>query len=139
MLGLIMSLQSFCQTDTSNTKSFSDTLITDPYEVICTPKYIMVQVVKDLKDYDLVKDELDAMNEQFTLQNTYIEQQDSVVVNLKNHCQNIGNMLEERSQISDSYKLQLDKVARENEKKKSWIRGLAIALIISFTTNLITH
>jgi hypothetical protein len=99
----------------------------------------MVQVIKDLKDYDIVKDELEAVTEQFTLQNTYIEQQDSVVVNLKNHCQNIGIMLQERSQISDTYKLQLDKVARQNEKKKSWIRGLAIALIISFTTNLITH
>lgn len=139
MLGLIMSLQSFCQTDTSNTNNITDTTITDPYEVICTPKYIMVQVIKDLKDYDIVKDELEAVTEQFTLQNTYIEQQDSVVVNLKNHCQNIGIMLQERSQISDTYKLQLDKVARQNEKKKSWIRGLAIALIISFTTNLITH
>lgn len=139
MLGLIMSLQSFCQTDTSNTNSFPDTTISDPYEVICTPKYIMVQVVKDLKDYDIVKDELEAITEQFTLQTTYIDQQDSVVVNLKGHCQNLANMLQERSDISDSYKLQLDKVARENEKKKSWIKGLAIALLISFTTNLITH
>ena len=87
MLGLIMSLQSFCQTDTSNTNSFPDTTISDPYEVICTPKYIMVQVVKDLKDYDIVKDELEAITEQFTLQTTYIDQQDSVVVNLKGHCQ----------------------------------------------------
>jgi hypothetical protein len=82
---------------------------------------------------------LDAITEQFTLQTTFIDQQDSVVANLKRQNVNLGNMLQERSDISDTYKLQLDKVARENEKKKSWIRGLAIALLISFTTNLITH
>ena len=48
-------------------------------------------------------------------------------------------MLQTRSDISDNYKLQLDKVARQNEKKKSWIKGLAIALFISFTTNLISN
>ena len=139
MLGLIMSLQGFSQTDTSNNKSFSDTLITDPYEVVCTPKYIMVQVVKDLKDYDIIKEELSEVEEQIVLQTAYTEEQDSIIINLKNHTQNLSLMLEERSQISDSYKLQLDKVARQNEKKKSWIRGLAIALFISFTTNLITN
>ena len=82
---------------------------------------------------------MDAITEQFTLQTTFIDQQDSVVANLKRQNVNLGNMLQERSDISDTYKLQLDKVARENEKKKSWIRGLAIALLISFTTNLITH
>lgn len=139
MLGLIMSLQGFSQTDTSNNKSFSDTLITDPYEVVCTPKYIMVQVVKDLKDYDIIKEELSEVEEQIVLQSAYTEEQDSIIINLKKHTQNLSLMLEERSEISDSYKLQLDKVARQNEKKKSWIRGLAIALFISFTTNLITN
>jgi hypothetical protein len=134
-----MSLQGFSQTDTNNISNFPDTTITDPYEVVCTPKYILVQVVKDLKDYDIVKDELEAMTEQFTLQNTFIDQQDSVNAYLKRQNINLGNMLQERSDISDTYKLQLDKVARQNEKKKSWIRGLAIALLISFTTNLITH
>jgi cell shape-determining protein MreC len=132
-----MSLQGFSQIDTNNINNFPDTTITDPYEVVCTPKYILVQVVKDLKDYDIVKDELEAVTEQFTLQNTFIEQQDSVVSNLKRQNINLGSMLDERSQISDTYKLQLDKVARENEKKKSWIKGLSIALFISFTTNLI--
>ena len=139
VLGLIMSLQGFSQTDTSNTNSITDTIATDPYEVVCTPKYIMVQVVKDLKDYDLVKEELDAVNEQLALQNTFIEQQDSTLSTLKRQNFNLGDMLQTRSDISDNYKLQLDKVARQNEKKKSWIKGLAIALFISFTTNLISN
>lgn len=139
MLGLIMSLQGFSQTVTNNTNSFPDTTITDPYEVICTPKYIMVQVVKDLKDYDIVKEELDAITEQFTLQSTFIDQQDSVNTFLKVKNENLIKMLDERSEISDTYKLQLDKVARQNEKRKSWIRGLSIALLISFTTNILTH
>ena len=139
VLGLIMSLQGFSHTDTSNTNSITDTIATDPYEVVCTPKYIMVQVVKDLKDYDLVKEELDAVNEQLTLQNTFIEQQDSSLSTLKRQNFNLGDMLQTRSDISDNYKLQLDKVARQNEKKKSWIKGLAIALFISFTTNLISN
>lgn len=139
VLGLIMSLQGFSQTDTSNTNSITDTIATDPYEVVCTPKYIMVQVVKDLKDYDLVKEELDAVNEQLALQNTFIEQQDSSLSTLKRQNFNLGDMLQTRSDISDNYKLQLDKVARQNEKKKSWIKGLAIALFISFTTNLISN
>ena len=134
-----MSLQGFSQTDTSNTNSITDTIATDPYEVVCTPKYIMVQVVKDLKDYDLVKEELDAVNEQLALQNTFIEQQDSTLSTLKRQNFNLGDMLQTRSDISDNYKLQLDKVARQNEKKKSWIKGLAIALFISFTTNLISN
>jgi len=139
MLGLIMSLPSFCQTDTSNTNGFPDTTITDPYEVICTPKYIMVQVVKDLKDYDLVKMELTEVEEQFVLQSAYMQQQDSIISNLQKYSSSLSTMLDDRSQISDNYKLQLDKVARENEKKKSWIKGLAIALLISFTTNLIIN
>ena len=139
MLGLIISLQGFSQTDTSNTNSITDTIATDPYEVVCTPKYIMIQVVKDLKDYDIVKEELSEVEEQNLLQSAYINEQDSIIINLKKHSQNLGNMLDERSQISDNYKLQLDKVARENEKRKSWIKGLAIALLISFTTNLITN
>ena len=136
-----MSLQGFSQTaikDTNNT-ALPDTTISDPYEVICTPKYIMVQVIKDLKDYDIAKEELDAITQQFELQTTYIDQQDSVVANLKKQNINLGSMLQESSELTDTYKLQLDKVARENEKKKSWIKGLAIALLISFTTNLITH
>lgn len=139
MLGLIMSLQGFSQTDTNNTKLFPDTTISDPYEVVCTPKYIMVQIVKDLKDYDLTKEELDARIEQNDLQNQFMQTQDSIIVNLKNHCTNIGKMLEERSEISDTYKLQLDKVARQNEKKKSWIKGLAIALVVSVFSNILTH
>lgn len=139
MLGLIMSLPSFCQTDTSNTNSITDTIITDPYEVVCTPKYIMVQVVKDLKDYDLVKMELTEVEEQFVLQSAYMQQQDSIISNLQKYSSSLSTMLDDRSQISDNYKLQLDKVARENEKKKSWIKGLAIALLISFTTNLIIN
>jgi hypothetical protein len=96
----------------------------------------MVQVVKDLKDYDIVKEELDAVSEQFALQSTFIDQQDSTVATLKRQNLNLANMLQDRSDISDNYKLQLDKVARENEKKKGWIKGLAIALVVSFITNL---
>ena len=139
MLGLITSLQGFSQIDTNNTNTITDTLITDSNEVVCIPKYIMVQVVKDLKDYDLVKEELEAVTEQNTLQNTYIEQQNSTVTTLTKQNLNLGEMLQTRSDISDNYKLQLDKVARQNEKKKSWIKGLAIALFISFTTNLISN
>ena len=79
---------------------------------------IVLQTI-DLKDYDIVKDELVAITEQFTLQNTFIDQQDSLVATLKRQNVNLGNMLQDRSDISDNYKLQLDKVARENEKKKS--------------------
>lgn len=136
MLGLITSLQGFSQTATNNIDNFPDTTVTDPYEVVCTPKYIMVQVVKDLKDYDIVKEELDAVSEQFALQSTFIDQQDSTVATLKRQNLNLANMLQDRSDISDNYKLQLDKVARENEKKKGWIKGLAIALVVSFITNL---
>jgi hypothetical protein len=139
MLGLIMSLQGFSQTDTNNNSTITDTIATDPYEVVCTPKHIMVQVVKDLKDYDLVKEELEAVTEQCALQNTFIEQQDSTLATLTRQNYNLGDMLQTRSDISDNYKLQLDKVARQNEKKKSWIKGLAIALFISFTTNLISN
>jgi cell shape-determining protein MreC len=134
-----MSLQGFSQTDTNNNSTITDTIATDPYEVVCTPKHIMVQVVKDLKDYDLVKEELEAVNEQCALQNTFIEQQDSTLATLTRQNYNLGDMLQTRSDISDNYKLQLDKVARQNEKKKSWIKGLAIALFISFTTNLISN
>jgi cell shape-determining protein MreC len=134
-----MSLQGFSQTDTNNNSTITDTIATDPYEVVCTPKHIMVQVVKDLKDYDLVKEELEAVTEQCALQNTFIEQQDSTLATLTRQNYNLSDMLQTRSDISDNYKLQLDKVARQNEKKKSWIKGLAIALFISFTTNLISN
>jgi len=134
-----MSLQGFSQTDTNNANTIIDILVNDSNEVVCNPKYIMVQVVKDLKDYDIVKEELDAVTEQFSLQNIFIQQQDSIVVLLKKQNVNLESMFQNRSEISDKYKLQLEKVTRENERKKSWIKGLAIALFISFTTNLIIN
>lgn len=135
-----MSLQGFSQTAIKDTNTaLPDTTLKDPYEVICTPKYIMVQIVKDLKDYDYTKEELEVITQQFELQTSYIDQQDSLVVNLKNQCVNVGNMLQESSQLADTYKLQLDKVARKSEKQKSWIKGLAIGLVVSLASNLLTH
>jgi hypothetical protein len=136
---LLQTVISFSQTDTNNANTIIDTLVNDSNEVVCNPKYIMVQVVKDLKDYDIVKEELDAVTEQSILQTIVIEQQDSIIVTLKKQNLNLESMFEYRSVVSDKYKLQLEKVSRENEKKKSWIKGLAIALFISFTTNLIIN
>ena len=137
MFGLIMTLQGICQTDT-NKVSTLDTTITDPSELICIPKTIMVRVVADLKDYDSVKEELSIVTEQFNLQNEYIQQKDTLVTEMKSQLINYRNMLQNVSDQTDTYKLQLDKVARQNERRKGWIKGLAIALIIITATNF-TH
>lgn len=135
VFGLIMTIQGFCQNATNSLEL--DTTITDSTEVICVPKFIMVKVIGDLKDYDYVKEELTIMTDQYNLQNEYIQQNDTLVSSMKKQIINYRNMLQNVSDQTDTYKLQLDKVARENEKRKGWIKGLAIGLITSFTINML--
>lgn len=95
----------------------------------------MLNVIRDLNDYDLVKVENATLTEQLQLQMQYIDQVDSANVLLKKSIAHWQNIQQEQSQISDTYKLQLDKVARQNEKRKKWLQYLSFALTTSLIIN----
>lgn len=99
------------------------------------PRPIVLNVIRDLNDYDLVKVENETLTEQLHLQMQYIDQVDSANALLNKSIQYWKNIHQEQSEISDSYKLQLDKVARQNEKRKRWINYLSFALTTSLIIN----
>lgn len=95
----------------------------------------MLNVIRDLTDYDLVKVENATLTEQLNLQMQYVDQVDSANALLKKSIVYWQNIQQEQSTISDTYKLQLDKVARQSEKRKRWINYLAFALTTSLIIN----
>jgi hypothetical protein len=98
----------------------------------------MVNVVKDLKEGDLAKEEVAILNEQITLQNLYIEQSDSLQKVLKAQALFFINANDEKDGYLTAYKLRLEKADRNTQKQSSWIKGLGIALVVSIASNLIT-
>lgn len=94
-------------------------------------------MITDIKKGDDAIEENAMLEEQLVLQAQYVDQADSVTEHYKRKVITLDNMLQDRSELSDSYKLQLDKVARKSEQQRKWINyllvGLATSLIINFT------
>lgn len=98
----------------------------------------MINVVKDLKEGDLAKEEVAILNEQISLQNTYIEQSDSVKNVLKEQALFFINANDEKEAYLTTCRLQLEKANKKTQRQSSWLKGLGIALVISIASNLIT-
>ena len=116
--------------------SFSQNVINDKDTTfIALPRFVVLNVIRDLNDYDIVKDENSTLTEQLNLQMQYVDQVDSANALLKKSIVYWQNIHQEQSQMTDTYKLQLDKVARQNEKRKKWVQWLSFALTTSLIIN----
>jgi len=125
LLCLIAPLTTFSQSVTND----KDTTL------IALPRFVVLNVVRDLNDYDIVKDENATLTEQLNLQMQYVDQVDSANALLKKSIVYWQNIHQEQSQMTDTYKLQLDKVARQSEKRKKWLEWLSVALSTSIIIN----
>jgi len=121
----MLTSKSFCQTATE-----SDSLI-------LLPKHFILGMITDIKKGDEAIEENAMLEEQLVLQAQYVDQADSVTEYYKRKVVGLNNMLQDRSEMADTYKLQLDKVARKSEQQRKWINyllvGLGTSLIINFT------
>jgi len=121
----MLTSQSFCQTATA-----SDSLI-------ILPTKLVLNMIIDIKNGDDAIEENEMLEEQLVLQAQYVDQADSVTEYYKQKVIALDNMLQDRSEMADTYKLQLDKVARKSEHQRKWINylfiGFATSLIINFT------
>jgi len=134
VVGLITSLPSFCQTDTTINETDTNLI-----EVVCIPKSVMINVIKDLKEGDIAKEEVAVLNEQIELQNKYTQKCDLALISLKIQVVNCQSSLDDAANIGLSYKLRLDKVERKLTHKKKWVKILLSVALTSIFINIITN
>ena len=114
-----MTSKSFCQTDTA-----SDSLI-------ILPKQIVLSMITDIKAGDEAKEEKEMLEEQLILQAQYVDQADSAIAYYKKTVAIWKNISAEKEEFIDTYKIQLDKTARELKKEKRWCNILKMTQTIS--------
>ena len=117
---LIVTSQGFCQNDIqSNDDSTSyDASFIDSTEVIGIPRYIMLNVIKDLNEGDVAKEQVDMLTEQLVLQAQLLDTQDSINAGYRKQINQWKSISDDKDAYLDSYKIQLDKTARELKKSK---------------------
>ena len=115
-----MTSQSFCQNDIqSNDDSTSyDASFIDSTEVIGIPRYIMLNVIKDLNEGDVAKEQVDMLTEQLVLQAQLLDTQDSINAGYRKQINQWKSISDDKDAYLDSYKIQLDKTARELKQSK---------------------
>lgn len=128
-----MTSQSFCQSVTmSNDDSTSiDATFTDSTEVIGIPRYIMLNVIRDLNEGDVAKEQVDMLTEQLVLQAQLLDKQDSINQGYRKQIIQWKSISDDKDAYLDSYKLQLDKTSRELKKEKQWNNVLKFTQTIS--------
>ena len=115
----MLTSKSFCQTATE-----SDSLV-------ILPKYMVLNMITDIKTGDDAKEENEMLEEQLILQAQYVDQADSLVAHYKKNIITLMKISEEKEDYIDTYKLQLDKTSRELKKEKQWTNILKITQTIS--------
>lgn len=88
-------------------------------------------MIIDIKNGDDAIEENEMLEEQLILQAQYVDQADSLVAHYKNNIITLMKISEEKEEYIDTYKLQLDKTARELKKEKQWTNILKITQTIS--------
>ena len=128
-----MTSQSLCQSDiTSNDDSTSyDITFVDSSEVIGVPRYIMLNVIRDLNEGDVAKEQVDMLTEQLVLQAQLLDKQDSINAGYRKQIIQWKSISDDKDAYLDSYKLQLDKTSRELKKEKQWNNVLKFTQTIS--------
>ena len=120
---LIATSQSFCQSVTmSNDDSTSyDITFVDSAEVIGIPRYIMLNVIRDLNEGDVAKEQVDMLTDQLVLQAQLLDKQDSINAGYRKQIIQWKSISDDKDAYLDSYKLQLDKTSRELKKEKQTV------------------
>ena len=125
---LIATSQGICQPVTSPS---------DSTKLIGVPHWILKNVIKDLNEGDVAREQVVALNEQIEYQQKYVTLSDSVNKIYRKQIVEWQNISQDKDQYITSYKLQLDKVARQSENRRKWLSYFVIAftstLIINFT------
>lgn len=128
-----MTSQSFCQSDitsSDDSTSYSATFI-DSNEVIGIPRYIMLNVIRDLNEGDVAKEQVDMLTDQLVLQAQLLDKQDSINAGYRKQIIQWKSISDDKDAYLDSYKLQLDKTSRELKKEKQWNNILKFTQTIS--------
>jgi hypothetical protein len=116
----------------SNDDSTSyDITFTDSTEVIGIPRYIMLNVIRDLNEGDVAKEQVDMLTEQLVLQAQLLDKQDSINAGYRKQIIQWKSISDDKDAYLDSYKLQLDKTSRELKKEKQWNNILKFTQTIS--------
>lgn len=116
----------------SNDDSTSiDATFTDSTEVIGIPRYIMLNVIRDLNEGDVAKEQVDMLTEQLVLQAQLLDKQDSINQGYRKQIIQWKSISDDKDAYLDSYKLQLDKTSRELKKEKQWNNVLKFTQTIS--------
>lgn len=137
---LILTSPSFCQNDitSSNDSSTYDATFVDSSEVIGIPRYIMLNVIRDLNEGDVAKEQVDMLTEQLVVQAQLLDKQEAINENYKKQINQWKSISDDKDAYLDSYKLQLDKTSRELKKEKQWNNILKFTQTISTILLIIT-
>jgi len=95
-------------------------------------------VVKDLKNYDICKDEVEALNEQLDYANQYVEQMDSNRVNLLNQIEYQSDLIEKRDDAIIDLNKRIQTLNKKALTNRTWLKALAAGLAISIGTTILT-
>lgn len=90
-----------------------------------------------MKDYDLVKEENVALQDQITNLETYVKKKEADTKSLVSDKLYWQNSSLDKDQYLESYKMQLDVMARKNTNKNKLLKTLAIIAVGSLTLNAI--
>jgi hypothetical protein len=116
----------------SNDDSTSyDITFVDSAEVIGIPRYIMLNVIRDLNEGDVAKEQVDMLTDQLVLQAQLLDKQDSINAGYRKQIIQWKSISDDKDAYLDSYKLQLDKTSRELKKEKQWNNVLKFTQTIS--------
>lgn len=128
-----MTSPSFCQNDitSSDDSSTYDATFIDSSEVIGIPRYIMLNVIRDLNEGDVAKEQVDMLTEQLVLQAQLLDKQEAINENYKKQINQWKSISDDKDAYLDSYKIQLDKTSRELKKEKNWNNILKFTQTIS--------
>ena len=82
----------------------------------------MLNVIRDLNEGDVAKEQVDMLTEQLVVQAQLLDKQEAINENYKKQINQWKSISDDKDAYLDSYKLQLDKTSRELKKEKQWVK-----------------
>jgi hypothetical protein len=126
LIGILIASPALSQSDTEKSNTF-----------VCIPEEYALKALIELKDYDLVKEENVALQDQITNLETYVKKKEADTKSLVSDKLYWQNSSLDKDQYLESYKMQLDVMARKNTNKNKLLKTLAIIAVGSLTLNAI--
>lgn len=98
----------------------SVTTSNDSSEIIGIPRYIMLNVIKDLDECDITNREVELLREQYVMHTQLINKHDSINDGYRKQIIQWKTMSDDKDAYLDSYRLQLEKTSKELKREKQW-------------------